>query len=55
MQSAGPVGRQRPGHPADHDSQGRDRGPHLLRITELAEIYGDKCVYSNNRQNLVIH
>jgi sulfite reductase beta subunit-like hemoprotein/NADPH-dependent glutamate synthase beta subunit-like oxidoreductase/ferredoxin len=28
---------------------------HLARIAELAEIYGDKHVYSTNRQNLELH
>ena len=28
---------------------------HLARIAELAEIYGDKHVYSSNRQNLELH
>ena len=27
----------------------------LTRVAELAEIYGDKCVHSSNRQNLEIH
>lgn len=35
--------------------KGEIEAPHLLRIAELAEIYGDKCVYSSNRQNLEIH
>ncbi len=35
--------------------KGEIEAPHLLRIAELAEIHGDKCVYSNNRQNLEIH
>ena len=28
---------------------------HLARIAELAEMYGDKHVYSTNRQNLELH
>jgi sulfite reductase beta subunit-like hemoprotein len=35
--------------------KGEIDAPHLLRIAELAEIYGDKYVYSTNRQNLEIH
>ncbi|MCC6123899.1 MAG: FAD-dependent oxidoreductase [Pirellulales bacterium] len=30
-------------------------GEHLERIAELAEMYGDKHVYSTNRQNLELH
>jgi len=35
--------------------KGEIEAPHLLRIAELAEIYGDKCLSSTNRQNLEIH
>jgi formate dehydrogenase major subunit len=35
--------------------KGEMRSEHLARIAELAEIYGDKHLYSTNRQNLELH
>ena len=35
--------------------KGELTSPHLAKIAELAELYGDKHVYSTNRQNLELH
>ena len=35
--------------------KGEMSSDHLAKIADLAEMYGDKCVYSTNRQNLELH
>ncbi len=35
--------------------KGEMSSDHLAKIADLAEMYGDKFVYSTNRQNLELH